>query len=59
MTSRITPQPGVMDIELYVGGKAHVEGVSNTVKLSSNENHVLLSKNMCKIFLNNSNILLL
>ncbi len=38
MTSRITPQPGIMDIELYVGGKAHVEGVSNTVKLSSNEN---------------------
>lgn len=38
MTSRIQPQPGIMDIELYVGGKSHVEGVSNTVKLSSNEN---------------------
>lgn len=34
----ITPQPGIMDIALYEGGKAHVEGVSNTVKLSSNEN---------------------
>lgn len=34
----LAPQPGIMDIALYVGGKAHVEGVSNTVKLSSNEN---------------------
>jgi histidinol-phosphate aminotransferase len=38
MTTDITPQPGIMDIELYVGGKAIVEGVSNVVKLSSNEN---------------------
>jgi len=38
MTTEITPQPGIMDIELYVGGKAHAEGVSNIVKLSSNEN---------------------
>lgn len=36
--SRITPQPGILDIELYVGGKATVEGVSDVVKLSSNEN---------------------
>jgi histidinol-phosphate aminotransferase len=36
--TRITPQPGIMDIELYVGGKATVEGVSDVVKLSSNEN---------------------
>jgi histidinol-phosphate aminotransferase len=27
-----------MDIELYVGGKGHLKGQSNTVKLSSNEN---------------------
>lgn len=38
MTARITPQPGIMDIELYVGGKGHIKGQSNTVKLSSNEN---------------------
>jgi histidinol-phosphate aminotransferase len=38
MTTEIKPQPGIMDIELYVGGKAIVEGVSNVVKLSSNEN---------------------
>lgn len=36
--TKITPQPGIMDIALYVGGKSHVEGVSNVVKLSSNEN---------------------
>ena len=36
--SEIKPQPGVMDIALYVGGKSHVDGVENIVKLSSNEN---------------------
>ena len=36
--TRITPQPGIMDIALYQGGAAHVAGVSNVVKLSSNEN---------------------
>lgn len=36
--TKITPQPGIMDIALYQGGKAHIEGVSNVVKLSSNEN---------------------
>jgi len=36
--SKIIPQPGIMDIALYQGGKAYVEGVSNVVKLSSNEN---------------------
>ncbi|WP_353473610.1 histidinol-phosphate transaminase [Salipiger sp. H15] len=34
----IEPQPGIMDIELYVGGSSHVAGVSNVIKLSSNEN---------------------
>ena len=34
----ITPQPGIMEIAPYQGGEAHVEGVSNVVKLSSNEN---------------------
>ena len=38
MTTRIQPQPGIMDIEPYEGGAAHVDGVANTVKLSSNEN---------------------
>ena len=35
---RIKPQPGILDIELYVGGSSSVEGVSDVVKLSSNEN---------------------
>ncbi|SLN22104.1 Histidinol-phosphate aminotransferase 2 [Roseivivax jejudonensis] len=34
----IKPQPGIMEIELYQGGKSAVEGVTNVVKLSSNEN---------------------
>lgn len=38
MSDRIVPQAGIMDIALYVGGAAHVDGVSDAVKLSSNEN---------------------
>ena len=34
----VTPQPGIMDIALYQGGAASVEGVADVVKLSSNEN---------------------
>jgi len=34
----ITPQPGIMDIALYQGGAASVEGVADVIKLSSNEN---------------------
>ncbi|MCC5974531.1 MAG: histidinol-phosphate transaminase [Rubellimicrobium sp.] len=37
MTS-ITPQPGIMDIALYQGGASQIEGRSNVLKLSSNEN---------------------
>lgn len=36
--SKIKPQPGIMDIALYVGGKSTVDGVENVLKLSSNEN---------------------
>ncbi len=38
MTHAIRPQPGILDIALYQGGKARVEGMTNIVKLSSNEN---------------------
>lgn len=38
MASKIKPQPGIMDIDLYVGGASHLEGVTNVLKLSSNEN---------------------
>ena len=38
MKKTITPKPGIMDIELYVGGKAYAKGANNVVKLSSNEN---------------------
>jgi histidinol-phosphate aminotransferase len=36
--AKITAQPGIMDIELYQSGAAHIEGVDNVIKLSSNEN---------------------
>lgn len=38
MNDLIRPQPGIMGIALYEGGAAHVAGVANAVKLSSNEN---------------------
>jgi histidinol-phosphate aminotransferase len=38
MTNSIRPQPGIMDISLYVGGTSQVAGQTNVVKLSSNEN---------------------
>jgi histidinol-phosphate aminotransferase len=34
----IRPQPGIMDIALYEGGQSSLPGVSDVVKLSSNEN---------------------
>jgi histidinol-phosphate aminotransferase len=33
----LSPKPGVLDIAPYVGGRSHIEGVHNPVKLSSNE----------------------
>ena len=38
MSDPISPQPGIMEIALYEGGRSHVEGVRDVVKLSSNEN---------------------
>ncbi|MFV2035278.1 MAG: histidinol-phosphate transaminase [Halocynthiibacter sp.] len=38
MSAEINPRPGILDIALYEGGVASIEGVSDTVKLSSNEN---------------------
>ncbi|WP_394179402.1 histidinol-phosphate transaminase [Yoonia maritima] len=38
MADGIKPQPGIMDIALYEGGVSHLDGVSNVLKLSSNEN---------------------
>ncbi|MEQ6248864.1 histidinol-phosphate transaminase [Sulfitobacter sp. HNIBRBA3233] len=38
MTQLITPQPGIMDITLYQGGKSAIAGRTDVLKLSSNEN---------------------
>ena len=36
--TRITPQPGILDIALYQGGQSKIAGMADVVKLSSNEN---------------------
>ena len=38
MTAPIRPQPGILDIALYQGGASKIEGQSEPLKLSSNEN---------------------
>lgn len=38
MSDAIRPQPGIMEIALYEGGKAKLEGHAEVLKLSSNEN---------------------
>ena len=38
MTQTILPQPGILDIALYVGGDSRIEGRTEVLKLSSNEN---------------------
>ena len=38
MAHAIEPKAGIMEIEPYQGGASHVPGVSDVVKLSSNEN---------------------
>ena len=36
--TELAVQPGIMDIDLYVGGKSAIAGRSDVLKLSSNEN---------------------
>jgi len=38
MTNPIKSQPGIADIDPYVGGDSHVAGATSVIKLSSNEN---------------------
>jgi len=38
MTQTIRPQPGILDIALYVGGESRIAGHEDVLKLSSNEN---------------------
>lgn len=38
MAQKIAPQPGIMDIKLYVSGESKVEGKAEPLKLSANEN---------------------
>ncbi|TCO71143.1 histidinol-phosphate transaminase [Rhodovulum euryhalinum] len=36
--NQITPQPGILEIAPYVGGQSRIAGMSDVIKLSSNEN---------------------
>lgn len=38
MTTAIRPRPGIMDIALYQGGASEIDGQTDPLKLSSNEN---------------------
>ncbi|MEM1273109.1 MAG: histidinol-phosphate transaminase [Pseudomonadota bacterium] len=38
MSTHIRPQPGILDIAPYIGGAAKIDGQSDILKLSSNEN---------------------
>ena len=38
MTRTPAPKPGILDIAPYVGGKSRIDGISQPIKLSSNEN---------------------
>jgi histidinol-phosphate aminotransferase len=51
MSSAIRPKPGILDIALYQGGQAHLAGVSNVAKLSSNENPFGPSERAKEVFL--------
>ena len=49
----ITPQPGIMEIGLYVGGKSAIDGRNDVLKLSSNENPLGPSKKVVAALLEN------
>jgi histidinol-phosphate aminotransferase len=51
MNDAIRPRPGILDIALYQGGQAHIAGVSNVAKLSSNENPFGPSERVKDVFL--------
>ncbi len=57
MNDLIQPQPGILDIALYQGGKGHVAGVANAVKLSSNENPFGVSDRAREVFLRSAHSL--
>lgn len=48
--TQITPNPGIMDIALYVSGESTLSGRSDVLKLSSNENPLGCSENALAAF---------
>ncbi len=57
MTSKIKPQPGIMDIALYQGGQSTLPGRAEVLKLSSNENHYGFSDKAREAFLKSARTL--
>lgn len=47
----LTPKPGILDITPYVGGRAHIAGVADATKLSSNETALGASPKAVEAFL--------
>ena len=47
----LTPKPGVLDIAPYIGGRATVSGVSDPIKLSSNESALGASPKAREVYL--------
>jgi len=57
MSNMIRPQPGILDIAPYVGGKAAAAGQANAMKLSSNENPFGPSDKAKEAFLRGAHVL--
>jgi histidinol-phosphate aminotransferase len=50
MTSTPAPKPGILNIAPYVGGKSKLDGISEPIKLSSNENPLGCSEQARKAY---------
>lgn len=48
--SGLTPRPGIMDIQPYVGGQSTAEGAERVYKLASNENDLGPSPDAIKAY---------
>lgn len=57
MPAKIKPQPGIMDIALYVSGESVVAGKTDVLKLSANENHYGYSDKAREAFLKSARTL--
>ncbi len=52
MNALLQPKSGIMDINPYIGGEAKIEGVTQFIRLASNENALGYSKKAKQAYLN-------